>query len=234
MSVLVRKVGNIQQIRTIHALAESGIEVVMNAEEVAKLSTIQSNFDIHFGQPTPDAIPFEELVMINHAQPRVKIGSIDNTLIFPKGLFEWCENHKCENKPRLLFFGLVTPQRQQVLYTLKDVHVLNSARGRIFPIKAFDENYFSTVKSAQFTLCLDGDFIWTYRFFEACMCRSIPVIQNMCASYEGFKFYTINQYNNEHPEYNEEWAEYNFNLAMERLTVNSLTLQKEIGLLCLL
>jgi hypothetical protein len=106
-------------------------------------------------------------------------------------------------------------------YSLKkygDFVVWSSNRGRCLPTKIWDPSYFNFLADSQFVLCPDGDFVWTYRFFEAIMCGAIPIIQNYSPIYEGFKFKRMNS-SIENMVWNEDDAESNFCLCKERLTV---------------
>lgn len=42
----------------------------------------------------------------------------------------------------------------------------------------FNPPYFQVLRSSQFTLCPAGDLPWSMRFFEAIMCRSIPIVSD--------------------------------------------------------
>ena len=37
--------------------------------------------------------------------------------------------------------------------------------------------YWDMMQRAKYVLCPDGDFVWTYRFFEAVACGAIPIIE---------------------------------------------------------
>jgi Exostosin family len=43
----------------------------------------------------------------------------------------------------------------------------------------FHPRYFELLRSSQFTLCPAGDLPWSMRFFEAIMCRSIPIVSDL-------------------------------------------------------
>lgn len=43
----------------------------------------------------------------------------------------------------------------------------------------FNAAYFRVLRSSQFTLCPAGDLPWSLRFFEAIMCRSIPIVADL-------------------------------------------------------
>lgn len=102
-----------------------------------------------------------------------------------------------------------------------------SARGREYPVKAWDDDYYQAMKRAQFVLCPSGDSVWTYRFFEAAMCGAIPVVQAACPAYAGFQFFTMQQPLAE-LRWTKEIAEHNFRLCQERLTLSREQLDGEI------
>ncbi len=43
----------------------------------------------------------------------------------------------------------------------------------------FHDHFFRKLRSSQFTLCPAGDAPWSMRFFEAIMCRSIPIVSDL-------------------------------------------------------
>lgn len=75
----------------------------------------------------------------------------------------------------------------------------------------FDEFYFGTLAASKFTLCPSGREPWTYRFFEAALCKSIPVVDKPNASMEGFYFLTREQLH----VYSPQQAEHNFQRFLE-------------------
>lgn len=112
------------------------------------------------------------------------------------------------------------------------VRFVLSDEGRVFPKKAWNVGYYALLLQSQFVLCPDGDYgdrgvAWTYRFFESVLCGAIPIVQNTCAAYDGFIFFTMSE-----PLSNMAWsasvAEHNFRLAMERMTVSADELRQEV------
>ena len=106
--------------------------------------------------------------------------------------------------------------------------IWNSNRGRLFPGKSWDEAYYRTLLDSNFVLCPNGDFIWSYRFFESILCGAIPVIEEYCPAYQGFKF----RYIDEQIHINEwtiEDAEFNYNLAVERLVLSKGELENSLS-----
>lgn len=109
----------------------------------------------------------------------------------------------------------------------KDIYFWSSSRGRTFPIKSWDEHYFILFANSEFVLCPNGDYVWTYRFFESIMCGAIPIIEDSCPAYDGFRYRTMKE-NLDQMIWSKEDAEYNYKLCRERLTVPKNLLEEEI------
>ena len=129
------------------------------------------------------------------------IGDKQFKLIFPKFML----TYECEKNIDQLFIGLVTTKRKKFLNNFKDAIVINSMRGRLDEIKQKDEEYFRTMAKARFVLCPNGDFVWTYRFFEAIIFKAIPIIEDYCELYSGYNYYM----KDDSFEYKNEWVEAN-------------------------
>jgi hypothetical protein len=109
-----------------------------------------------------------------------------------------------------------------------DITLWSSNRGRVFPIKSWDDQYFDLLLTSKFVLCPTGVHIWSYRFFEAAMCGAIPIIEQNCPAFHGFRFLTIDE-----PFESASWshadADHNFELAHHRLTVPRSDLRSEVA-----
>ncbi len=114
--------------------------------------------------------------------------------------------------------------------TLKigDLTIWSSTRGRQFPLKSWDENYYLIMSNSEFVLCPSGDFVWTYRFFEAILCGAIPIVEEVCNSYSGFRFKFMSDDAKEYT-WSEEDAEYNYNLCVRRITIPLEELNSELN-----
>jgi len=123
-----------------------------------------------------------------------------------------------------LRFGMGTNHQ----YRVGDLLVTASTRGRIFPIKAWDENYYRLMSRSQFVLCPNGDFVWTYRFFEAAMCGAIPIVQEPAPIYDGFRFAQMNS-SASTLVWSRADAEHNYNLCRERILVSHDELRNEVA-----
>jgi len=86
----------------------------------------------------------------------------------------------------------------------------------------FDNNYFNIMCRSKFTLCPAGDAPWSMRFFEAIMCKSIPILEkhehkgrNNAEKNIGYKYYLKDE---EHI-YREDWVNYNYDLFIKSNTL---------------
>ena len=120
-----------------------------------------------------------------------------------------------------------TIKRSQYFSKKNNVLFFSSSKGREWPVKAWDEKYYINLSKSKYVLCPDGDFIWTYRFFEALLCGAIPIIENYCSDYEGFFFYTMDD-KIENMYYDENKVQSNFNKAVDYLTIPKKLLNREI------
>ena len=102
-----------------------------------------------------------------------------------------------------------------------------SQRGRQFPGKSWDADYQALLARSRFVLCPSGDFVWLYRFFEAALCGAIPIIEQDCAAYAGFRYRTMTEALGD-ADWNEEEALHNYALCQERLTVSRAALDAEL------
>jgi hypothetical protein len=63
-------------------------------------------------------------------------------------------------------------------------------RGRSGLQRYWDVDYAADLGNAEFALCPNGGFPWSYRVIEACLLGATPVIQTKCDWYEGMYFCT--------------------------------------------
>jgi len=152
-------------------------------------------------------------------------------------LRRWTRTNGRRGDARILLFAMRTlanrfttrylGPRPPVATRLHDTRVTHSAAGRHPTTKAVDLEYLRHLATSQFTLCPDGDFVWTYRFFEATLCGSIPVVGGTSPQYAGYRFLTLDT-----PlagaSWSEEDAEFNFQRTVDLLTVPPHELHAEI------
>ncbi len=122
--------------------------------------------------------------------------------------------------------SLLKPQSNSIK-KYGDFWLWSSRRGRTFPRKSWDKDYFDFLLNSRFVLCPSGDFIWSYRFFESVLCGAIPVIEEYCEAYEGFKFKFFSD-DLESLTYDMEDAEHNYNLCIQKITVPIETILNEL------
>lgn len=114
-----------------------------------------------------------------------------------------------------------------LLKELGNLVVWSSTRGRKYPEKSWDDRYFRFLSDSQLVLCPNGNSVWSYRFFESILCGAIPVIEEMCPAYDGFKFYSMSA-DSAQLEWSHEVAEGNYKLCLERVTIAPEELRSEL------
>ncbi len=141
--------------------------------------------------------------------PLTIIGDREFALVFPKFMLDY-QNEKDID---LLFVGLLTKKRMEFLSNFKKAVIIASNRGRNENTKKKDEDYFTLMSRTKFALCPNGDFIWTYRFFEAIIFKAIPIIQDFHPLYDGYKYYSLG----DNLVYNEEWVNENLKRIKQKM-----------------
>jgi hypothetical protein len=193
-----KEINLLQEIRLIHSLYDSGYSLWVGDNNYQKMKPIFDNFSgvVNVGK-SDNGISFREVTTIIHKTPETKFNGQVKPLIFPKSLIEFCEKEWVDDRlDKVLFTGLLTKKRENIInrfnsLKLKELIYKNQNNGRVFPVKSFDKNYFTEMSTYNFVFCPDGDFIWTYRFFESIMCGSIPIVENECDIFKGFKYYKV-------------------------------------------
>ena len=74
----------------------------------------------------------------------------------------------------ILVKNLLRSKREFLVRSSK-VHMAFTNRGRLSEFKYLDEDYYREMSNYKYVFCPKGDFIWTYRFYEAIQVGSIPL-----------------------------------------------------------
>ncbi|HEY4247090.1 MAG TPA: exostosin family protein [Lacunisphaera sp.] len=261
------QVNTIQQVRLIHALAESDFPVYLPSLEAEKFILLKEKFALELARDSGGE-DFTPYLVILHPQPTTNVGDLSRPLIFPHVITDYCLTLWPERREfRYSFQGLMIPPRRILIqdwidrnlrgkiqlrnpatlisrirkklrkklgcdntekFRAGDLFVYSSDRGRIFPIKAWDEEYFRILASSQFVLCPGGDYPWSYRFFESILCGAIPIIEKYCESYDGFRFHSFTD-DITKIKWSLEDAEHNYRLCVEKLTIPKSILNAELS-----
>lgn len=82
----------------------------------------------------------------------------------------------------------------------------------------FDEKYFSNMSRSKFCLCPAGDVIYSMRFYEALMCKTIPIVNTVDETFRSkeeealqYKYYL----SSDEIVWNEEWVNHNYQLFLK-------------------
>lgn len=261
----------IQQIRLVHALAESGFEIAVAAGELDKFSILRERFGLGLATARIDDPSLAPFVAIDHETPSTALGAVVRPLIFPRAIVEHCRTLWPSARPhRYSFAGLLTENRRALLEDwlarsadgtsrlaakttfgdfvrrqlirwrgadrqrqIGDVTVWSSERGRRFPTKAWDEEYFQLLAESEHVLCPSGDYHWSYRFFEACLCGAVPIVEQASPLYDGFRFQLMTDARDAAP-WSAADAEHNYRVCAARIVVPVAELDGELARLAAL
>jgi hypothetical protein len=95
-------------------------------------------------------------------------------IIFPESIINRVRSITPEKSDDYFFRGVISEGREWIL---EYAGVSESFYGRDSQKKyELDIDYYSHMRSARFTLAPVGDCPWSYRFLEAALCGSIPVL----------------------------------------------------------
>lgn len=228
---------HIQTIRLAMSVLEMNPEMQMPLASKSIFDYLNSYFELDVAYYAHSwQVRMRKDISFDHQKPSVTVGDVTRPLVFPRQMLAKCRGGWA-NTDMITFSGFKTPQRIAALkqwlkntydadvdlekeagYDDNNVKIVWSSNGRQFPQKAWDVPYYDELLSSGFVLCPDGDFIWTYRFFEAVICGAIPIIENMCELYEGFYFYDMKT-PREELIYRPEQAGNNFKLLMQKFTL---------------
>ena len=150
-------------------------------------------------------------IKIDHFKGVNYVNNIEYPIIFPQYIKEYISTLKKYKTIDYNFIGTITEHRKWITkYNGSNAIIKNSNNGRNPSLKYnIDKEYYDILSRSRFTLTPTGDCPWSYRFFEAIMCLSIPILEQ--DSQDIFmKDYFFYYSNNEHI-YLEEKAIENYN-----------------------
>ncbi len=184
----------LQEIRALQAISEKERIVIPEEarpifEHLAKY--FPSNYEVG-NNPTK--------VRIDHQKPEVCYAGC-RPLLFPHAMMD---RYNSEKQIDIFFSGKWSAKRETALLSYH-AYINWSNKGREFPVKAWDEEYYKMLAATKFALCPDGDYAWTYRSFEAIIYKAIPIVETPIPLYEGYKYYRWNEV----PIYNPFWVGHN-------------------------
>jgi len=139
--------------------------------------------------------PADTLIKIDHIKGLSYINGKSYRIIFPPSLINFINNIPKIKTNSYCFIGDITPNRKWVEdYKSKDSIIRATDKSK-YNRNAYDETYYKDLCRSKFTLCPTGDCPWSYRFFEAIMCFSIPIMEKDTDDrfYKDYFCYTVGQ-----------------------------------------
>ena len=118
-------------------------------------------------------------IEIDHQNGYNYINNIKIPLIFPMYILNYTNSLVNEKEINYNFIGTITPMRKWIKKYSENSVIKQSTYGRDKNKKyEIDEDYYNTICKSKFTFTPTGNCPWSYRFFEAIMCLSIPILEN--------------------------------------------------------
>lgn len=109
-----------------------------------------------------------------------------------------------------------------------ELQIWSSGRGRSFPVKSWDHEYYKTMLNSQFVLCPRGNYVWTYRFFEAMFCGAIPIVEEQSPAYDGYIYYDMTQ-SISGMKWTQEIVNYNYSQCVKNLTIPKQVINEQLS-----
>jgi len=193
----------------------NNIQAVLAEIAVAELFPVwKADYNVPYDYKTGCTPTHKALIETDHKQPKTVIGGEAFNLVFPLGLIGYIEaawSEEREGEP--LFVGIKTHERDKLLNG-KGL-IIWSDNGRKAETKYFDQLYWRRMTLNKFALCPPGDFLWTYRFFEAIIAGAIPIVWDELEIYKPFHYFV----EGDNYEYSETLALENLQLLKEHYTI---------------
>lgn len=119
-------------------------------------------------------------INIDHHNGCNYINNIQVPLTFPIYILDYTNKLDKNKELDYNFFGTITNKRNWIKkYNKHNSIIKHSNYGRDNKTKyEIDKDYYNIMCKSKFTLTPTGDCPWSYRFFEAIMCLSIPVLED--------------------------------------------------------
>jgi hypothetical protein len=148
---------------------------------------------------------------IDHKNGCNYIDTIKIPITFPIYLLKYIDTIDKTKMYDYNFVGTITEKRKWIRKYTDNSIITNSNYGRNPDTKyEIDKNYYDIISKSKFTLTPTGDCPWSYRFFEAIMCLSIPILENKSDDiYKNEYFYYVD---NDKHVYSKDIAIQNYNI----------------------
>lgn len=160
-------------------------------------------------------------IRIDHKRALCFNGKDKYNVIFPKRYVDGAARLSKEKIYKYCFIGKYTPFRKWTkAYKSDDSYIKFTDSGRQHSKGFFDRDYYQIMCNSEFTLCPKGDYLWTYRFYEAIICSSIPIVEEdgIEPSMSGFAYF-IHSKDNSLFIYDRDICKQNYDLFLERHTL---------------
>ena len=114
---------------------------------------------------------------IDHENGLSYINDVPYRIIFPPSLINTIINIPKIKTVDYCFIGEINEDRDWVNNFKTKSSIIRSTDKSSYDRNNYDISYYKDLCKSKFTLCPIGNCPWSYRFFEAIMCFSIPIME---------------------------------------------------------
>ena len=116
-------------------------------------------------------------------------------VIFPPSLINFILDIPKTKVKEYCFIGNLTKDREWVKDFASSDSIIRSTNQTKYNRARYDRRYYKDICKSKFTLCPVGNCPWSYRFFEAIMCFSIPIMEKNSTDrfYKDYFYYTVGE-----------------------------------------
>jgi len=154
-------------------------------------------------------------IKIDHLNGKTIINGKSYDIILPRSLISYCKSLWDERVSEFYFKGVIAKNRKWIK---QYDNVYESNRGRDKNLKySLDKDYYKSLAKTKFALSPIGGCQWSYRMFEAIACGAIPILgdNDIDIFADDYKFFR----HSDKKEYNIEYANYNYKMLLQKVTL---------------
>lgn len=175
----------IQAVRLTHAVQEAGFTTYIPGLVLPVYRSLAKSFNMDISTKRGEDVDCS----LSHRDPFCRIGTIKRPLIFPKVITSKCLDFWSDQRSGVRFRGFLPEKRERSLLEWRGRAIIDATnKGRSGLQRYWDTDYMADLGDAEFALCPNGGYAWSYRVIEACLLGATPVIQTKCDWYEGMYF----------------------------------------------
>jgi hypothetical protein len=133
----------------------------------------------------------EYQIAVDHETGKCYYDGKEYPIIFPRRILNFVKDE--DKAIKCSFIGTHTPNRNWLMEYMNppEVYIRWTNKGRLIGKDEIDQEYMDILCKSRYAFCPEGDYLWTYRLYESCLCRALPVMRIGNTSLFGINIYSI-------------------------------------------